>query len=70
MGSVPIAAVLLASVQMVSVDRISATGTLLAGVWGEARRLKSKLAGAHEGAVCEFVRTSWEGRLFKRAPGR
>ncbi len=43
MSGIPIPAVLLACVQMISVDRVSATGALPAGVRGEARRVKSEL---------------------------
>ena len=43
MGRIPVAAVLLAGVQVIGVNRESATGAMLPGVPCKARRLKTKL---------------------------
>ena len=43
MGRIPVAAVLFAGVQVIGVNRESATGAMLPGVRCKARRLKTKL---------------------------
>ena len=43
MGRIPVAAVLVAGVQVVGVNRVSATGAMLPGVPCRARRLQTKL---------------------------
>ena len=43
MGRIPVAAVLVAGVQVIGVNRVSATGAMLPGVRCKARRLQTKL---------------------------
>ena len=43
MGRIPVAAVLLAGVQVIGVNREPATGAMLPGVWRKARRFQAKL---------------------------
>ena len=43
MGRIPVAAVLVAGVQVIGVNRVSATGAMLPGVWRKARRFQAKL---------------------------